>query len=646
MHVIGTAGHVDHGKSTLVHALTGIDPDRLREEKEREMTIDLGFAWLNLPPPHDAPPGTPGEQIGVIDVPGHIDFIKNMLAGVGGIDAALFVVAADEGVMPQTREHLAILDLLQVAAGVVALTKTDAVSEEGWLELVEADLREVLLGTWLGQARIVPVSARTGAGLATLKQVLADVLAQAPPRRDQGQPRLPIDRVFTVAGFGTVVTGTLSDGQFRVGDEVEIVPAGLRARIRGMQTHKKGVEVGLPGSRLAINLTGVHPDELRRGMVIARPGASQPTTMVDARLRLVRGEVGQPPLRHSQPVDFFSGAAEVPARVRLLDAEQLAHGSSGWVQLVLDAPVAVASGDRFIIRQASPSLTLGGGNIVNPHPRRRWRRFQPGLIAQLETLARGTPEDLVLHALQSHEPTPLKTVAEASGLDTATAEGVLAGMLESGQIIPLGVTQPPYARSQTPAISAGGWRTLAARMAEILADYHAQYPLRPGMAREELKSRVQGREKWSPKLFNELAARGVAEGALAEVGEALCRPGFRIVFTPAQQAKVDGLLAAFRKQPYTPPSMAESVTQTEPEVLSALMYQGTLVRLSEDVLLLGETYAEMVGRIVTFIKANGSMTVAQVRDEFNTSRKYALALMEHLDEQKVTRRVGDERVLR
>jgi selenocysteine-specific elongation factor len=629
-----------------VHALTGIDPDRLREEKEREMTIDLGFAWLGLPPAHDALPGTLGEQVGVIDVPGHIDFIKNMLAGVGGIDAALFVVAADEGVMPQTREHLAILDLLQISNGVVALTKIDAISEDGWLDLVEADLREVLRDTCLGQARIVPVSARTGAGLSTLKQALADVLAQAPPRRDQGQPRLPVDRVFTVAGFGTVVTGTLSDGQFRVGDEVEIVPAGLRARIRGMQTHKKGVEVGLPGSRLAVNLTGVHPDELRRGMVIARPGILQPTTMVDARLRLVRGEAGQPPLRHSQPVDFFSGAAEVPGRVRLLDTEQLVHGSSGWVQFVLDAPVAVAPNDRFIIRQASPSLTLGGGNVVNPHPRRRWRRFDPSLIAQLETLARGTPDDLVLHALQSHEPAPLKVVSEASGLDMATAEAVLARMLESGDLIPLGAMQPPLARSQALAISAGGWRTLSARMAEILADYHAQYPLRPGMAREELKSRVQGREKWSPKLFNELVARGAAEGSLAEVGETLCRPGFRIVFTPAQQTRVDGLLAAFRKQPYTPPSMAESLAQTDPEILSALMHQGTLVRLSEDVLLLGQTYEEMVGRIVAFIRANGSMTVAQVRDEFNTSRKYALALMERLDEQKITRRVGDERVLR
>jgi selenocysteine-specific elongation factor len=646
MHVIGTAGHVDHGKSTLVHALTGIDPDRLREEKEREMTIDLGFAWLTLPPPSDASPGTAGEQVGVIDVPGHIDFIKNMLAGVGGIEAALFVVAADEGVMPQTREHLAILDLLQVPAGVVALTKTDAVTEEGWLDLVQADLRDALADTCLEKARIVPVSARTGAGLSTLKQALADVLAEAPPRPDKGQPRLPIDRVFTVAGFGTVVTGTLSDGQFRVGDEVEIVPAGVRARVRGLQTHKKSVEVGLPGSRLAINLTGVHPDDLRRGMVIARPGALQPTTLVDARLRLVRGDAGQPPLRHSQPADFFSGAAEVSARVRLLDAEQLSPGSSGWVQLVLDKPVAVSPGDRFILRQASPSLTLGGGNVVNPHPRRRWRRLQRDVIAQLETLARGTPEDLILHALTTQEPAPLKAIAEASGLDSATAEQVLAGMMSDGQVLSLGTAQVPLARSTTPVISAGGWRTLAARMAEMLADYHAQYPLRPGMAREELKSRMQGREKWSPKLFNELVTLGLAEGALAEAGDYLCRPGFCIAFNPAQQTRVDALLAAFRRQPFTPPSMADSISQADAEIVSALMYQGILIRLSEDVLLLRETYDEMVRRIVGFIREYGSMTVAQVRDEFNTSRKYALALMERLDEQKITRRVGDERVLR
>lgn len=645
MRVIGTAGHVDHGKSTLVHALTGIDPDRLREEKEREMTIDLGFAWLNLPPP-SAWPEQPGESVGVIDVPGHIDFIKNMLAGVGGIDAALFVVAADEGVMPQTREHLAILDLLEVPAGVVALTKVDAVTEAGWLDLVEADLRETLRGTCLARAAIVPVSARTGVGLPRLKQALADVLADAPPRQDKGLPRLPIDRVFTVAGFGTVVTGTLSDGQLRIGDEVAILPGDLKARIRGLQTHKRSVEVGLPGSRLAINLTGVRPDDLRRGMVVARPGALTPTTMVDVRLRLVKGADWQVPLRHGQVVDFFSGAAETSARVRLLDTDEVRAGGSAWAQIVLAAPITLAAGDRFIVRQASPSLTLGGGQVINPHPRRRWRRHHTEVLAQLETLARGTPEDLLLHALARQEPAPLKNVAEAAGLDAVTAENTLAALLTAGQIIPLGAAQPPLARSPAPVISLGGWHTLAARMAEILADYHNQYPLRPGMPREELKSRVQGRDKWPARVYNELIARGVAEGILVENGDILARPGFRITFTAAQQPKVNALLAAFRRQPYTPPSMADAVAQSDAEIVSGLLYQGALVRLSEDVLLLRETYEEMVAGIVEHIKAHGSITVAQVRDRYNTSRKYVLALMERLDELKITRRVGDERVLR
>ncbi len=650
MRVIGTAGHVDHGKSTLVLALTGIDPDRLREEKERQMTIDLGFAWLTLPG---------GEPVGVIDVPGHIDFIKNMLAGIGGIDAALFVVAADEGVMPQTREHLGILDLLQVSAGVVALTKIDAVTEDGWAELVEADVRETLAGTSLAHAPIIPVSARTGAGLADLKRALADILAGVPPRRDKGQPRLSIDRAFSVAGFGTVVTGTLNDGAFRVGDEVEIVPGslhsehsvGLKARIRTLQTHKQSVELGLPGSRLAINLTGVHPDQLRRGMVATRPGNLQATSLVDVRLRLVAADsplTGEAltPLRHNQAVDFFSGAAETPGRARLLDAEQIPPGGAGWAQLRLEEPVAVVPGDRFIIRQASPSITVGGGVIVNAHPRRRWRRFQPEVLAQLQTLARGTPEDLLLHAVASVELSPLRAAVERSGLDAATAEQTLARLIAEGQIIPLGVVQPPLAGSTAPAISLGGWHALAERMGSVLADYHAQNPLRPGLGREELKSRLQGREKWPAKLFNELAGRALAEGIVEEAGESLRKPGFQVSFTSEQQAKVTALLAAFRRQPYTPPSMAEAIALADADIVSALVHQGALARLSEDVLFETRVYDEMVAAILAQIKEHGSMTVAQVRDTFNTSRKYALAIMEYLDEKKVTRRVGDERVLR
>ncbi|HSR31575.1 MAG TPA: selenocysteine-specific translation elongation factor, partial [Anaerolineae bacterium] len=276
MRVIGTAGHVDHGKSTLVHALTGIDPDRLKEEKEREMTIDLGFAWLTLPS---------GERVGIVDVPGHKDFIKNMLAGVGGIDAALFVVAADEGVMPQTREHLAILDLLRVRGGVVALTKIDMAEDEDWLDLVEADLLDVLDRTILEDAPVVRCSARTGEGLEQLVTELDHYLATSAPRRDVGRPRLPVDRVFTISGFGTVVTGTLSDGTLTTGQEVEVQPSGLKVRIRGLQTHKQKIDQAVPGSRVAVNLTGVSKDEIQRWDILTSPGWLRPTTLVDCHLR-------------------------------------------------------------------------------------------------------------------------------------------------------------------------------------------------------------------------------------------------------------------------------------------------------------------------------------------------------------------------
>ena len=356
MKVIGTAGHVDHGKSTLVLALTGIDPDRLAEEKAREMTIDLGFAWLTLPD---------GQAVGVIDVPGHIDFIKNMLAGVGGIDAALFVIAADEGVMPQTREHLAILDLLQVRAGVVALTKIDMVAyDPDWLELVQADVADALAGTVLGDAPIVPVSARTGEGIDELKRVIAATLDATPERRDVGRPRLSIDRSFSVAGFGTVVTGTLSDGPLALGQEVEVVPAGVKARVRGLQTHKRKIEQAVPGSRVAVNLSGVSKEQVNRGDVVGLPGALTPTVLVDVWLRTVADSPKE--LGHNQPVDFFSGAAEVAATTRLLDAEVIRPGEFG-----LGAVAPGAAGGPPARRPLHPAPA-----VAQPDDRRR-RGCQP-----------------------------------------------------------------------------------------------------------------------------------------------------------------------------------------------------------------------------------------------------------------------------
>ncbi len=639
MHVIGTAGHVDHGKSTLVHALTGIDPDRLREEKEREMTIVLGFAWLTLPN---------GEPVGIVDVPGHRDFIENMLAGVGGIDAALFVVAADEGVMPQTREHLAILDLLGVGTGVVALTKTDLAESEEWVELVAADVSETLEGTALEGAPIVPVSARTGQGLDELVAALQEMLVQVEPRRDRGRPRLPVDRVFTISGFGTVVTGTLTDGCFEVGQEVKVLPRGLKARVRGLQTHKQKVERAAPGSRVAMNLSGVSKADLKRGDIVTIPGWLRPTVLVDVQLCYLPS--AQRPLRHNTQLKFFSGAAETMARVRLLGQDRLSPAQSGWAQLQLQEPVALIKGDRFIVRVPSPPATVGGGIVVDPHPGRKHRRLRPEVLARLETLAQGSPAEILLQALERRGPTPARELLSTSGLGEAAPEA-LTQLLDEGQAVVLGAQtsiQQPSAAAQQAASSNQllaahtWWAALVDRFSRELSANHRQFPLRVGMGREALRSGL----KLEAKVFNAGLARAAAEGLIVEEGATVRLPSHAVRFNPEQQRQVDALLARFRRQPYTTPSVKESIAAVGEEVLGVLVNRGDLVQVSPEVLFLPQTYGEIVARIRAHIEREGSITLAQTRDLFGTSRKYAQGLLEHLDEVGVTKRVGDARVLR
>jgi selenocysteine-specific elongation factor len=635
---------VDHGKSTLVLGLTGMDPDRLKEEKEREMTIDLGFAWLTLPS---------GEQVGIVDVPGHKDFIKNMLAGVGGIDSALFVVAADEGVMPQTREHLAILDLLQVPGGVVALTKIDVAEGEDWLDLVEADLLDTLEGTILEDAPVVRCSARTGEGLEELVAELDRFLTTSVPRRDVGRPRLPVDRVFTVSGFGTVVTGTLNDGTFAAGQEVEIQPSQRKARIRGLQTHKQKIERAVPGSRLAINLTGVGTDEIRRGDVVTTPGWLRPTTLVDCHLRYLAD--APLPIKHNAPVVFFSGAAETQARVRLLGKNVLAPGEEGWVQIRLAHPVALVKGDRFIIRQPSPSATIGGGRVVNPFPGRRHRRFRDEVIERLETLAHGTPEDILLQALESRQPREVQDLLSQGNLSRRHAEEALQSLVREEQVFVLDGSfsadgSPLAIPKSSFLVTRSGWGSLRERLESLLGDYHREFPLRAGAPREETKSRLTRYvPKLSSALFNEIMSRAVEEGWLAEtetLSDRIRLASHQVVFTPKQQQAVDYLLHIFHQAPYTTPSVSQCEEQVGTEVFTALLEQEVLRRLNEDVVLLTETYEEMRDRVVSYLKEHETTTVAQVRDMFDTSRKYALALLGYMDEKRVTLRVGDERVLR
>ncbi|NOY98061.1 MAG: selenocysteine-specific translation elongation factor [Chloroflexi bacterium] len=630
MRVIGTAGHVDHGKSTLIAALTGVHPDRLKEEQEREMTIELGFGWLTLPD---------GEEIGIVDVPGHRDFIENMLAGVGGIDAALLVVAADEGVMPQTREHLAILDLLQIPTGLIALTKTDLAPDSEWLALVESDIRAALKGTVLQDAPMVRVSAKSGEGLDNLLTTLSGILKEKPARLDLGRPRLPIDRVFSIAGFGTVVTGTLTDGHLSLGDEVEILPSGKKGRVRGLQTHKKKEETSVPGSRTAVNISGVSVEDVRRGEVVTHPGQYQATRRLDARFRLLPD--ASAPLKHASEVKLFVGASETIATLRLLGVEILPPGEEAWIQLELRNPVVTVRGDRYILRRPSPAETLGGGIIVDHQPKRRHKRFDEAVLKRLASLAEGSPAEVLLESSLALGAAPAKNVITQARLDAAQAREALSEALASGQLIALEDGQPTPA-SDILVIAAVQWAALRERADQMVAAYHKNFPLRRGVPREELKSRL----KVTPRLFNAMLKKLSAGNVLAERGNAVAQPGHEIRFDDGQQAKVQALMRRFAQNPYSPPTIKDCQAEVGEEIFNALLELEELVAVSPEVAFRKRDYEALVEKVRRHIRQQGQITVGEARDLFKTSRRYVLALLEHLDATGVTVREGDRRVLR
>ena len=620
MYVIGTAGHVDHGKSTLIQALTGIDPDRLREEKERGLTIDLGFAWLRLPS---------GNEVSIVDVPGHERFVHNMLAGVGSIDLALLVVAADESVMPQTREHMAILDLLGIERGLVAVTKRDLVDDD-WLALVNADVEDLLDGSSLQSAPVVPVSGTTGEGLAELVSTIERLLKDTEPRKDMGRPRLPIDRSFTMSGFGTVVTGTLIDGQLQVGQEVELVPTGRITRIRGLQTHRQRLQSATQGSRVAVNLTGIAHEDIGRGDVLSTPGWLEPTTAIDVRLKVI--PEAPRPVRHNMFATVHIGSSETVARVRLLEKQAAEPGEWTWAQLKLEGQQAVVKGDHFVLR--SSQTTLGGGNVVDPHARRHRRMHRPTL-ERLSIMERGSDRDVLLKSIEVSEPTEFGALVNRANLQPAAARAELAEMaserlvvaLEKGKIGP-GVL----------IFTAAGWASLADKARTFLQGYHKEYPLRKGAPKEELRSRLG----MASQVFNSALSRLQEEGTLVEEGPTVRLPDHRQRPSGTQQKAVEEYLRMLEVSPYSPPTESP----VDPEVLNLLAQEGKVVKVSETVVFAASAYKEMVERISAHISERGEITVADVRDMFGTSRKYALALMDHLDRHRITRRVGDARVLR
>ena len=616
MHVIGTAGHVDHGKSTLIHALTSIDPDRLREEKERGMTIDLGFAWLRLPS---------GEEIGIVDVPGHERFIKNMLAGVGGIDLALLVIAADEGVMPQTREHLDILDLLRVTRGIAVITKSDLV-EPDFLELVREEVAETLSTTTLADASVVAVSSQTGDGLPELIELLDSQLQETPQRPDRGRPRLPIDRAFAISGFGTVVTGTLIDGSISVGSELEIVPGRKNVRVRGLQSHKQAETSAERGSRTAVNLTGIDVDEVSRGQVLTTRGWLKTTDAADGYIRMAANAPG--PLRHNMQVTVHWLAAESLARIRLLDSDRLHSGDSGWVQMVLETPLPFIKGDSFILR--SNVGTLGGGEIIEVDARRH-KRNDPRLIARLEALSAPDPSEVILRTLDSGGPLTVAELARRSALSDQDTRDHVAQLEDESRIVAVGdgANRLLYSRD--------GWTTLSSAAVEQLAAYHKSFPLRRGASREDLRSRLRAQ----PENFPEILVLMQTEGVLVDEGSTVRLPDHLPALNDSQRAVADAFVRLLRETQNNPPT-GQSI---DPELLGYLTDSGEVVPVGEGIVYDAEAYQNITSQVLEYIQINGKITVSETRDLLNSSRKYVLPLLQSMDARRITRRIGDDRVL-
>jgi len=627
--IVGTAGHIDHGKSTLVEALTGTNPDRLEEEKRRGITIDLGFAFLELD----------GVRLGFVDVPGHERFVRNMLAGVGGIDLVLLVVAADESIKPQTREHFEICRLLEIPRGLVAVTKADLV-EPDLLELVRLEVEDFVRGSFLEGAPVVPVSARTGAGLDRLKQELLRAAQQVRPKDTARYFRLPVDRAFAMKGFGTVVTGTLVSGTVRPEEELELLPERRHVRVRGLHSGGRAVTEAVAGQRTAVNLAGVELEAVHRGMVLAAAGRFEPTRRLDVRIRVLASARS---LKNRARVHFHQGTVETIAEVVLLDRATLAPGSSGFAQLRLAEPVLVLSGDRFILRQFSPVTTIGGGVVLDClAPRHRARH--PGLIPFLETLETGSRED-VLAAMAAAEPRGLTLPQVVARTGWLEAEGHEAAAMLEGQNRVRIISREPWVVTSAEAVAAA-----ETRLRDAIEKFHRANPLVPGIAKEELRARLGSAAR--PELFRAVLDRLVAAGVAVVAGDIVQRAGHVISLLPEEQRAREQIVREFERAGLTVPHVSAVLAKlpVDPKralnLLQLLIRERALVKVAEDLVFHPSALARLRELLADYKRRNGErISVPAFKDLTGITRKYAIPLLEYLDRERVTRRVGDERVI-
>ena len=619
--VIGTAGHIDHGKSALVKALTGTDPDRLEEEKRRGMTIDLGFAHFDLPS---------GRRVGIVDVPGHERLIKNMLAGATGIDLVLLVVAADEGVMPQTREHLDILRFLPVRVGIVVLNKIDLAADQGWVDLVKDELAGLTRGTFLERAPLIEVSAKTGQGIPALVETIDRALERVSVRETDAPARLPVDRSFTMAGFGTVVTGTLWSGRVAPGDVLELLPRGREVRVRGVQSHGHAVEAGTAGSRVAVNLAGIDKDEVERGHVLATPGVFTPTARLDVRLRLLPGA---PALAHLARVRVYLGADEIIARVALIDRKRLEPESEADAQLRLERPTVADAGDPIVIRRYSPMQTLGGGTVLNAHPPLRRR-------GEMSARRAGTTiDERVDDAVSQAGPagaTVEDLMAEASAARPQVEQAV-SRLASAGRLVVI----------RGRVFHADSGEKIRQTIRREVAAYHEAVPWRPGMPKEELKTKTfpAGDARFYAAVLEELTGKSEVEDA----GNFIRLPGFSPKLSPQDTAVRARIADALLRGRFAPPGREELSRDIEPKLFErlfqSLLDDGTIVEVAPSVYFHRNALDEIKRTVAELVASNGTVTVASLRDRLQTSRKYALTVLEYFDTIKLTRRVGDARVL-
>jgi selenocysteine-specific elongation factor len=630
--ILGTAGHIDHGKTSLIKAISGTDTDRLKEEKERGITIELGFAALDLPS---------GQHLGIVDVPGHEKFVKNMVAGATGIDIVVMVIAADEGVMPQTREHMEICTLLGVESGLVAVTKIDMVDEE-WLELALEDMRDFVKGTFLEDAPVATVSSTTQEGIPEFIEILDELAAKIPDRPPSDLFRLPIDRVFTMKGFGSVITGTLISGQVRVGESIMIYPSGITSKVRGIQVHNQSADQAIAGMRTAINFQGLEKEAIQRGEVLSKPGNLVASYMVDVSFQYLASN--KKPLKNRTRVRFHTGTSEVLGKIILLDREELAPNEATAAQLRLDTPVALVKDDCFVIRSYSPVYTIGGGKVLNPIPRKH-KRFKPEVVDGLKALEHQAPEAIIAIQVEAagYQGVSFAHLKMMTNLPDKQLEKILQNLLSQKTLIQIEKENRIYIHHTC-------FEMLQEDIQRQLADYHQTNPLKAGMSKEELKTKFP--PLLTPRLFNLTLNQMTKENTIAQE-ENIIRLATHAVSLGGKQADVrDKILKTYLKAGLEPPYFKELAKSLDAdakrsrEVLMHLVNEGIIIKVKEDLFFHSEAINALKKKLVKFLEDQAEITTPQFKEMTGVSRKFVIPLAEYFDSSNVTLRVGDVRKLR